>query len=152
MHKGIEKLKKDRAFYITLLEGLTTEQLNTIPNGFNNNIIWNFGHLIATLQSICYIRAGIDVAIDEKYIQAYKPGTKPDQYVNEAEITTMKLLMISSIERFETDYNNHLFSDYKSWTTRTGIDVGDIEDAINYTFFHDGLHTGYTMALKRQIS
>jgi len=50
MKKEIERLKKTRIFLLDLIKDLTTEQLNEIPKGFNNNIIWNLGHLIASQQ------------------------------------------------------------------------------------------------------
>jgi len=151
MHKGIERLKKVRSYLINLTEGLSADQLNEIPAGFNNNILWNFGHLIATLQNINYVKSGNAITIEEKYMIAYKPGTKPDQFVDETEIARMKSIMISSVNQFEQDYSKGIFSSYTSWATRSGVEVRDIEDAIHYSFHHDGIHLGYIMALKHLV-
>ncbi|MDB4905179.1 MAG: DinB family protein [Mucilaginibacter sp.] len=151
MQKGIERLKKTRIYLLNLIEGLTTEQLNEVPAGFNNNIIWNLGHLITSQQSICYLRSGVKVFIDEKYLPFYKPQTKPDKFVESAEIEQMKKLFLTAIDQFEKDYEGKLFSNHPAWTTMYGIEVKDIDDAIHFALFHEGLHTGYIMALKRLL-
>jgi hypothetical protein len=46
MEKYFDIMQKGRMQFVHLLNGLTIEQLNKIPEGFNNNLIWNFGHLL----------------------------------------------------------------------------------------------------------
>jgi hypothetical protein len=36
------------------LSGYNLDQLNTIPEGFNNNLIWNIGHIIVSQQLLVY--------------------------------------------------------------------------------------------------
>jgi hypothetical protein len=43
MNPQIDTLKKVRAVLLEGIKDLTTEQLNKIPQGYNNNIIWNLG-------------------------------------------------------------------------------------------------------------
>ena len=149
MQKGIERLKKTRIYLLNLIDRLTTEQLNEIPAGFNNNIVWNLGHLLATQQSICYLHSDVKIFIDEKYLSSYKPETKPNGFVESIEIQQMKLLFLTAITQFEKDFNDELFSNYQIWTTRYGLEVANIDDAIHFVLFHEGLHTGYIMALNR---
>ena len=39
---------KNRKLLEAFLDNFTLEQLNKIPEGFNNNIIWNIAHTIVT--------------------------------------------------------------------------------------------------------
>ncbi|MBD1422623.1 DinB family protein [Sphingobacterium chuzhouense] len=41
-----------RGIYLSYFENYSLDQLNKIPNGFNNNLIWNIGHIIVTRQKI----------------------------------------------------------------------------------------------------
>ena len=68
MNNKIERIKKIRFFLISVVNELAVDQLNEIPSGFNNNIIWNPGHLTAAFQGVCYIRAGLKPVVNEKYI------------------------------------------------------------------------------------
>ncbi|MCZ0211646.1 DinB family protein, partial [Streptomyces sp. UMAF16] len=65
MNSVIQNIVNIRKYLIEMCEPLSVVQLNTIPNGFNNNIIWNFGHLIAAQQGLCYIRSGLKPVVDE---------------------------------------------------------------------------------------
>lgn len=73
MDSTLKFIKQARTAFIELLDGLTLEQLNTVPEGFNNNIIWNFGHIVVSTQTLVYVRTGIrqDDSFVE-YLDAYK--------------------------------------------------------------------------------
>ncbi|MFA6084925.1 DinB family protein [Mucilaginibacter sp.] len=141
-----------RKHLLHLIEGLTTEQLNHVPTGFNNNIIWNVAHLISAQQGICYTRAGAPITVDDKFYSPYRPDTKPNGFIDSAEIEVIKELLITAIDhQLETDYKNNVFKNYSEWVTRYGMKITSIEDAINLLPFHDGMHIGYVMALKRLV-
>lgn len=153
MTKSIETTKTLRAGTLKLVEGLTVEQLNKIPAGFINNIIWNLGHMVAAQQGICYKRSGVETRIEESFFELYKPGTKPEGFVTENEVEEIKELLTSTIDQLEKDYNTALlFKEYPAFTTRYGVELASVEDAIDFLPFHDGLHMGYMMALKRAIN
>jgi hypothetical protein len=151
MRKQLETYKATRQFLLKTINDLSVEELNKIPSGFNNNIIWNMAHLVASQQGVCYKRAGLDLVVEEAYFQAYKPDTKPQGLAEPAEIELTKNLLISTIEQFEIDYNHQLFSRYPSWITRYGVELSSIDDALTFLPFHEGIHFGYIMALKRVI-
>ena len=151
MIKQIEIIRKTRAFLLKNLEDLTTEQYNKIPDGFNNNIIWNLGHMVAAQQGVCYIRAGLASRVGEDIIALFKSGTKPERSFSEAEIENIKTLLSSTLDQLEEDYNNGIFSGYTAWSTRYDVELAGIGDAINFLPFHEGLHSGCIGALKRLV-
>jgi hypothetical protein len=150
--KTLNTIRVTRKHLLHLIEGLTTEQLNQVPAGFNNNIIWNVAHLISAQQGICYTRAGMPITVDDKFYSPYRPDTKPNGFIDSAEIEMIKELLITSINQLESDYQNNVFKNYAEWATRYGVQITNIEDGINLLPFHDGMHIGYVMALKRLIN
>jgi hypothetical protein len=152
MIKQIEIIRKTRSFLLEQLKNLTTEQLNHIPEGFNNNIIWNLGHMIAAQQGVCYIRMGLKPHVSEEFINAYKSGSKPTVAVDNAAIENIKTLLFTTLDQLENDYNNQIFSGYTPWVTRYSVELSNIDDAINFIPFHEGLHSGYSLALKRLVT
>ncbi len=151
MTKSIEIIKKPRLALFELIKDLSIEQLNTVPPGFNNNIIWNMGHLVAAQQGVCYRRAGIDTIISEDFFNSYGPGSKPERFITKEELEEVKSLFTSTLDQFVIDYNNNLFSGYVAWTTRYGVDLNNIDDAFKFLPFHEGLHFGYIMAQRRAL-
>ena len=103
MTKEIEQLKRTRLFLLDLIKGLTPEQLNEIPAGFNNNVIWNLGHVFTGQQRVCYLRAGLETIIDDPSFSDYKPQTKPDKTIEEEEINRIKNSFVSIIDILQTD-------------------------------------------------
>jgi hypothetical protein len=152
MNKNIESIRGPRKLLIELTKELSTEQINKVPAGFNNNIIWNMGHLISAQEGVCYKRSGLELKTDEIFFQSYRPGTKPEGFVDNDEVERIKTLLLSTLDELEADYNAGIFKNYTSVVTRYGIEISNIEDAINFLPFHDGLHMGCIVALKRLVS
>ena len=98
MQTTIERYKKLRQFILENIKDLSNEQLNKVPAGFTNNIIWNLAHLVAVQQAVCYKRAGKDLKIDESYFDLFKPGTKPELSFDDAMIAKTKIMFIDNIE------------------------------------------------------
>ena len=151
MNKQIATILKTRNYLLDLTKDLSPAQLNKIPPAFNNNIIWNLAHLIAGQQGICYIRAGLEPFVGQPFFATYKPGTKPEKELSEAEISEIKKLFISSLEQFAKDYENGIFEKYLPSKTRYGVELTNIEEAIDFLTFHEGLHVGYIMAMKHLL-
>jgi hypothetical protein len=151
MNQKLEIIRKTRRFLLESIKDLTNEQWNTIPTGFNNNIAWNLGHMVASQQGICYARAGMSVKVPEDFFNSYKPGSKPGRNISEAEIETIKELLFSSLDVFEQDYKNGLWPSYPAWTSRSGIEVDSIDKAVDFLQYHEGLHSGYILTMKRIV-
>jgi len=151
MHKSVEVIRATRRKFVELMDGLSLEQLNTIPAGFNNNILWNFGHVIASQQVVCYRLAEVPYRIDPKYIPKYGKDSKPEGFVDQAELDTLKALAISTMNDLITDFENGLFKPHTTYATSFGVPLSYVEDTILYVAMHEGLHLGYAIALKRVI-
>lgn len=142
-----------RMAFARLLDGLSAEEINEIPEGFNNNIIWNFGHIVVSTPILCYVRTGIwpdSSAIP--FAAAYQKGTKPSYAVSPAEANELRELAVSTIRQLERDYNNGLFETIQPFETATfGTRIDNIEELLATTAGHDNLHYGYALAQKRII-
>ncbi|WP_437919102.1 DinB family protein [Sphingobacterium sp. LRF_L2] len=153
MEKVFNFIIDARRAFIELIDGLTTEELNHIPEGFNNNIIWNFGHIVVSTQTLCYVRTEIHAdATAFKYVDAYKKGSKPTYFVQAEEIAELKEIALASIETIQKAYNDGVFSKITPFETSTyKSSLNSIEDVIITTVGHDNLHFGYAQAQRRAL-
>ncbi|MBT2563945.1 DinB family protein [Pedobacter sp. ISL-68] len=147
----IAQVKNTRIFILELVKDLSIEQLNKIPAGFNNNIIWNIAHLTAAQQNMCYVRSGLEITVEEKYFSPFLSGTKPDKFIEKQEINSIFDALLNSMDRLATDYSNGVFLKFDPWDKRYGMKLNSIADAINFVPFHEGMHIGYIMALKKLV-
>lgn len=151
MNYIIENIRKWRVVLLNSIKELSLEKMNKIPHGFNNNIIWNVGHLVAAQQLICYTKAGLNPPIDEEVLAAYRTGTKPERFFDSDDEDAIKPLLFNSLDLLEQDYQQRAFENYTPWTTRMGIDLNNIDEAIQYLQFHEGMHMGVIMSIKKLV-
>lgn len=149
MQALLKTWKTNRKIYTDILDQFSAEKLNHIPAGFNNNIIWNAGHIIVAQQSLLYRGAGQPMHISDEMLNRYKPGTKPEGMVSEKEIAEIKSLLTSLIDQTEKDIAISNEWSYKERTTVTGFHLGNIHDALEFNNYHEGLHLGYILSLRK---
>lgn len=154
MENVLNFIKDERRAFIELIDGLTVDQLNEVPAGFNNNIIWNFGHIVVTTQALSYLRTGVRTdASFIKYFSAYAKGTKPTYAVDAEEIAELKGLALQTIDQLAADYQAGVFAKIQPFATDTfKATLSTIEEVLITTAGHDTIHYGYAMAQKRIIN
>ncbi len=145
MHFDI--LRQTRKNQLSIIEQYDLDQLNTIPDGFNNNLIWNLGHVIVTQQLLCYKLSGNRLQIDTNLVDKYRKGSKPEAPVDEAEFKQLKDYVFSTVDQMEVDFNAGLFKSYKPYATSFGITLDSIEKAMNFNNSHEAMHLGTMIAL-----
>ncbi len=140
-------LRTSRENTLALIENLSDEQLNFIPEKFNNNLIWNLGHLVVTQQLLCYRLAGLECAVNDEMIQSYRKGTKPETNASKEEIALIKQLSLSLIDSTQKDLEAGVFKNYTPYMTSFRVELTSTEDAIIFNNIHETMHYGYMRAL-----
>ncbi|WP_281634163.1 DinB family protein [Flavobacterium luteolum] len=143
--------KTIREILLKLLDSHSLEQLNKIPDGFNNNIIWNIGHCISSQQVLVYKLSGLPTMVSEDFVNKYKKGTKPEGDVSQAEVDEIRTLLSTTLEKTKNDFESGLFVNYHEYTTSIGFTLRHIQGALDFNNYHEGLHTGAIMALKKFV-
>lgn len=151
MNWAFEINLKNRNILHSLLENLSLEQLNQKPKGFNNTIIWNIAHTIVTQQLLVYKLSGLPSVLTDEMIEMYRKGTKTERDITQVEVDEIKGFLFSTITKTQEDYNNNVFKTYKEYTVSTKSTLTNVEEAIAFNNFHEGIHLGYILALKRAL-
>ena len=155
MFTKLQKLQALRRFLLAQIDGLTVAQLNEVPAGYANNIVWNVAHLGAAVQSLCYVRAGLPIAIPDEFFTPYLPGTRPTGYVDAAGVAAIKTSSLTALDQIAVDLAAGKFVHYthsERIQERYGVDVRSIDDALDFLLYHEGFHTGYVLALKHLVA
>lgn len=137
---------------LKILKETSLDELLEIPDGFNNNIFWNIAHCVATQQLLHYYLSGNDFRIDaNRWVEKYKKGTLPNFDVITTDIEDLAFILKETSAILMKDYDQGLFTEYKSYSTSFGIDLKNIQDAIIFNNTHESLHYGYVLAQKRAL-
>ena len=143
--------KTNRTHYFDLFNDFSVQQLNKVPEDFNNNIVWNIGHVIAIQQVLIYKRCGLDMNISDDFYQLYKSGSKPERLITASEIDELKSLLESTIISTQEDYKKGIFKTYDGLTTSTRFEINSIDTAFQFNNYHEGLHLGAINGLKNKV-
>jgi len=138
-----------RQIYNSFFEKYSIEQLNKVPEGFSNNLIWNIAHVVVAQQMLLYSGSGNQPMISQEMMNLYMRGTKPERDVTGKEADEIQNLLFSTIEKSEEDYRNGLFKSYTERQTQLGFILKNIEDAIVFNNYHEGVHLGIMMGIRK---
>lgn len=142
---------KLRNLFKGVINRLEVDQLNKIPKGFNNNIIWNIGHIIVTQQILIYQFSGVKPLVEQDFMDTYRKGTTPGEILASSEIQIIRTLLEDTIRQTRSDYENGIFKTYTSYTTSTKSQLTSVDKAIEFNNSHEGIHLGYILALQKLI-
>jgi hypothetical protein len=131
------------------LEGLTLDQIHTIPKGFKNSIAWNVAHLVVTQQLLHYKLSNIDCLCSDELIQEYKKGTIPTTNFTEEEFEEVKDLLIGLPDTLQEDFEAGIFKNFSAYPTSTGLVLDSIETALVFNNYHEGIHYGIIRSIKK---
>lgn len=151
MENAFKLWKENRQLYLKFLDGYTLEQINKIPEGFSNNIIWNIGHIIVAQQGLVYRLSGLSANVSDEMVDTYKNGSKPTGETTQAEVDELRRLLIELMEKTIADYESGNFKTYQEYNTSTGFNLKSAEEAIAFNNYHEGLHLGFMMNIRKFI-
>ncbi len=151
MHQTFDITRFSRKVLTQFLQNYTLEQLNKVPQGFNNNLIWNIGHIVVVQQMLVYNLSGLPMMVSAEMVAKYKRGTKPEADVSQEEVDQIQSLLFETINQTEIDYDNKVFKSFNEFTTMTGFTIKNVDDALSFNYYHEATHTGMMMSIRKFI-
>ncbi|PKV49052.1 DinB family protein [Aquimarina sp. MAR_2010_214] len=151
MQDSITITRVNRKILEKILDNYSLDQLNEVPEGFKNNLIWNIAHVVVTQQLLVYKLSGLPMMIDDEMVDLYRKGTKTERPVTAEEVSEIKKLLFTTLDKTEKDLSDDIFKNYNDYETSTGFVLKSIEDAMNFNNYHEGIHLGYILALRKAI-
>ena len=147
MKRKFDDLLQTRKLLLKITANLSNEQINKIPESFNNNIAWNMAHLVVTQQLLCYRNSGLKCLVSEEMIEKYQKGSAPNGKITAEEFDEIKELLLKLPVKLEDDYEVGIFQNYKTYLTSIGVTLNTIDDAVQFNMYHEGIHLGVILQL-----
>lgn len=143
--------RTSRSILAQFLDDYTLEQLNKIPHGFNNNLIWNIAHIVVVQQMLVYNLSGLPMLVSKEMVDAYKRGTKPERDLAQHEVDEIRQLLTATIDQTEKDFAAGIFKNYNEFTTMTGFNLKTAQEAMAFNYYHEAVHTGVMMSIRKFV-
>ena len=151
MEKLFNITLQNRKILYRFLNNTPKEQLLKIPEGYRNNIWWNIAHVVVTQQLLAYKLSGQKMKVPNALVDKFRKGTVPDGTASDEELNMIKGFLFSTVEWAQEDYENGVFKDFDEYTTSANVTLRDVEDAIAFNTFHEGLHLGVILSLEKML-
>lgn len=151
MNYQFELIEQTRHNFSSLMHHFDIEEINKIPEGFSNNLIWNFGHILVSQQLLCYRLSELECLVPEELINKYRKGSKPVSFIDKDEFQLIDDLLDNTYHQLVENYNDKIFTEYQDYTTSYNVTLYSIEEAIQFNVLHEALHFGYALAIKNAL-
>ncbi|KMZ40138.1 MULTISPECIES: DinB family protein [Bacillales] len=141
-----------RGMFLARLTEITEEEADVVPNGFQNNIRWNIGHILLTQDFLLFGPEGMKCP--PHYAAMFAPGTKPADWQKEgpsleAFAAELKEQHVRIKEEFHSRLNDPLPKPFELGDKGTMHTYGEM---MVFTLFHEGMHIGCISSLRKAIA
>jgi hypothetical protein len=133
------------------IDGLSNEQMNEIPKGFSNNIIWNVAHVLVTQKLLIYGLSNNDLNLDDDFINRYRKGSFPQHKVLDVEVEFVINELSNFMKKFKDDISNKIFKHYKTYPTSYNYEITNFNEALVMVNLHYGLHFSTILKLLKEV-
>lgn len=140
---------QNRKAFKRIMDSLNIDQINHIPKGFNNNILWNCAHVIAVQQMLTYGLTNQPFTVDKEFVVRFAPGTKPEGYYTETYTNEIKTMLFTSMEQLNSDIKTESFSLFNPFFTALKFEINDLEKAVAFNQYHEAMHMGHILNLRK---
>ncbi|TYR81550.1 DinB family protein [Priestia megaterium] len=121
---------------------ISEEKVNIIPNGFNNNIRWNFGHIAYVQEKLVFMLAGEEMKIPSHYEQLFGAGTKPaDWQETPPSLDDIADVLANQKERVKAFIPGHFHDKLITpFTNKAGITFDTVGATFLFSLYHEAVH------------
>lgn len=148
-HKVLfQQLESYRGNIVDVLETITEEKAEIVPEGFKNNIRWHMGHIF--LDQYLWIEALTKEKseVPKQFNNWFGFGTSPANFSTETPtFHELKELLKIQPSKIKDSYGNRLEEEFPQ------IEMGmfTIEHVLIRTIFHEGMHLQAILDIKKVI-
>ncbi len=141
-----------RGYMKQRIDGLSGEELVLVPDGAENNVLWNVGHIVLSHFRLVYRPSGATVPVPETWNEWFLPGTSPDNWTERGPLVGEVMDQFhTQIDRIEADHAKGLFNSYKPFELKSGSRLASAEEAMAFNLMHEGIHIGAVIALRQRM-
>lgn len=139
---------------LKLFEGLDEGMADIVPQGFNNNIRWNFGHIYTGQEKMVFQLAREQPLLPDGYAEMFSNGTKPaDWQSTPPSLNELHSALAEQTARIEAAFANRLDEKIAApYTTSAGLTMNTIQELILFTLYHEGMHFTAIRFYKRLLA
>ncbi|WP_424237694.1 DinB family protein [Bhargavaea ginsengi] len=142
-----------REMTLKCLDETPEEIAGIIPDGFRNNIHWNFGHILFIQERLALEVAGEEMELAAKYPEYFAAGTKPSDWKGEPpSLIEIREELDTQTERLQKLRAGRLDEPLpEPFTNRMGLTFRMTGETLLFSFYHEALHLETIRQMRKLI-
>lgn len=140
---------------LNLLDGVTEEMADRVPEGFRNTIRWNLGHIYVVLERFAFQYLGLPQHLPEGFKEQFEYGTSP---LNTVSIRIPTLLELENLLKAQQVRIHEILADrleekiIPPYTTSAGMTLETPEQFLSFNLYHETMHLSVIKLYKSLLS
>ena len=148
---SLDALAKTRRSLVAVTDALGDDARLAVPDGFSNHVLWNLAHVVVTQQLLVHGLSGLPLRVPDAWVQAYRKGTSAATGESVASYDDVRRAALELPSRTASDLEAGRPAEFKTYTTTPGVVLESVEDADRFNLYHEGLHLGSILALRKLV-
>ncbi len=150
----LDQFNFTRVYTLGRLKSVSDDKWDIQPNGVNNTIRWNVGHIYTTLESLIHRGVPTYEVQHPEWKAFFAGGTKPADWTEEApskeELLSALHEQSSRVHEFLTDKLSEQMSE--GMTIGKFHEIVTVEDVILFAIWHEAVHAGIIFSLNKMTA
>lgn len=147
----IGQMKFARIYTNGRLQSVKDEQWDIQPEGFNNTIRWNVGHIFVSMESFIKQCVPTYEPVHPEWMPLFKGGSKPEDWTVNPPTKEELLIALaeqpSRVEEILSEEIDHPL--FKVMSIGNFHEMATIDAVIQFAIWHEGVHAGTIYALNK---
>ncbi|MDR3600074.1 MAG: DinB family protein [Desulfosporosinus sp.] len=145
------QLKVVRSNTINEVKELSESQVDTIPEGFNNNIRWNLGHVYLVQERFAFGFTQEPMQMPDEFTDLFGKDSKPSDWkVQPPTLPELIKMLEDQTSRIKEKLNNRLDEAVVNpLSMPSGLTLKTIGEFLTFSMYHEGMHVQTIRMLKR---
>lgn len=143
-HYLFKQLAFVRGQTLKLMDGVTEDTADRIPDGFRNTIRWQLGHIYVVLERFAFQYLGLPLRLPEGFKEQFEYGTTPLNWPDSIVVPTLP-----ELENLLKDQQERILDVLglrmqekivPPYTTSAGMTLETPEQFLSFNLYHEGMH------------
>lgn len=148
----LDQIQLIRSITLKAVEEIADEEADVQPPSFNNTIRWHLGHIYVVQERLAFHYAGFPVDVPQSYIDMFSNSTKPADWKEEPpSLAELSCRLTEQPNRIRTLLGEKLKEPPTVPFHRFDGKLSTIGAILNFSLYHEGLHTSSISMLKRLV-
>lgn len=148
--------KKARSYVLRLTQDIPEEKWTLIPENNYSNLIWQYGHILASEYRLALLRVrgnsvGDSAFIPADFISTFAKGSQPDSLIQYKVKDLIRIggQLAEAIEKESSGWDEKYLSEKADGDPHPMFSTK--MEALEYAALHDFLHCGQIGIIRRQL-